>query len=277
MNLEPLGIIAGTGTLPAHVAIQALERGHRVVVIALVGFTDKGIEKIAHETVWMKLGQLQRAVDTLKANGVTRVVMVGKIEKANLMRPWNIGLDLRGFRMLRNLTDWRDDTVLAGIANELLRDGIVIDEITGWAGSLMAPMGVITRRPPDKREWTDVEFGREMAKGIGKLDIGQTVLVKNAAVIVVEAIEGTDRAIRRAGDLGITGAVVVKMAKPQQDMRFDVPGVGSPTIEAMLAAKATVLAVEAGRTMITDYDDMKALADRSKISVVGIPPEGPIR
>ena len=276
MTVEPVGIIAGTGYLPLHVAAGAVERGHRVLAIAFPGFTDPSIEGLANETVWLKLGQLQKAISALKARGISRVVMAGKIEKVNLMRPWKLGLDRRSLRMIRSLKDWRDDTVLTAIAGELLRDGIVVDEITSWAGTLMAPPGVLTKRSPTPRQWTDIAFGRKMARGIGELDIGQTVVVKNAAVIVVEAIEGTDKAIRRTADLDIRGTVVVKMAKPQQDMRFDVPGVGPSTIESMVFAGSEVLAVESGKTMISDFDAMIGEANKRKISVVGISADGPL-
>lgn len=276
MTVEPVGIIAGTGYLPLHVAAEAVERGHRVLAIAFPGFTDPTIEELANETVWLKLGQLQKAISALKARGIHRVVMAGKIEKVNLMRPWKLGLDRRSLRMIRSLKDWRDDTVLTAIAGELQRDGISVDEITAWARTLMAPLGVLTKRAPTPRQWTDIAFGRKMARGIGELDIGQTVVVKNAAVVVVEAIEGTDKAIRRTADLDIRGTVVVKMAKPQQDMRFDVPGVGPSTIESMVIAGSEVLAIESGKTMISDFDAMIGEANKRKISVVGISADGPI-
>ncbi|MCA1960758.1 MAG: UDP-2,3-diacylglucosamine diphosphatase LpxI [Desulfomonile sp.] len=274
--MEPVAIIAGAGRLPLHIAHQAGDRGHRVVVIAFPGFTDPAIEKLVHEVVWLKLGQIQKAITTLKDRGISRVVMAGKIEKINLMRPWDLGLDRRALRLIRSLKDWRDDTVLKGIAAELLTDGIVVEEIVHWAGNLMASVGVLTKRAPSADQWRDIEFGRRMARGIGELDIGQTVVVRNAAVIVVEAIEGTDKAIRRVADLGVRDAVVVKMAKPQQDMRFDVPGVGPSTIDSMIAVNASVLAVEAGKTMISDYDEMMARANKARISVVGIPSDGPL-
>jgi len=274
--VEPVAIIAGAGRLPLHIAHQAGDRGHRVVVIAFPGFTDPEIEKLVHEVVWLKLGQIQKAITTLKDRGISRVVMAGKIEKINLMRPWNLGLDRRALKLIRSLKDWRDDTVLRGIAAELLADGIVVEEIVDWAGNLMASVGVLTKRSPSADQWRDIEFGRRMARGIGELDIGQTVVVRNAAVIVVEAIEGTDRAIRRVADLGVRDAVVVKMAKPQQDMRFDVPGVGPSTIDSMIEVHASVLAVEAGKTMISDYDEMVARANKARIAVVGIPSDGPL-
>jgi UDP-2,3-diacylglucosamine hydrolase len=276
MTLDPLGIIAGSGALPLLVAGEARTRGHRILALAFSGFTARTVETLAHETVWIKLGQIDKAISHLNDRRISRVVMAGKIEKINLLRPWNLGLDRRALRIIRSLSDWRDDTILAAIAAELANDGIVVDEITNWAQGLMAARGVLTKGSPTEQQWKDIEFGRSMAQGIGALDIGQTVVVKNAAVIVVEAIEGTDRAIKRAGELGVSDAVVVKMAKPSQDMRFDVPGVGPSTIESMKEAKAAVLAVETGKTMITDCPAMIRAADKLKIAVVGIPPDGPV-
>jgi DUF1009 family protein len=270
-----MGIIAGTGDLPLHVAEEAVDRGYQVVAIAFPGFTDPAMEQRAGEIFWLKLGQLDKAISILKSRGIDRVVMAGKIEKSNLLRPWNLRPDRRALRLVRSLEDWRDDTLLAALAAELLKDGIVVDEITSWAMKLMAPLGVLTKKSPNEKQWKDILFGRTMANGVGALDIGQTVVVKNAAVIAVEAIEGTDKTIRRAGELGFPSGIVVKMAKPEQDMRFDVPGVGSSTIDSMIEAKARVLAVEAGKTLITNYGEMIRKADKAKISVVGIPPDGP--
>jgi DUF1009 family protein len=273
--VEEVAIIAGTGDLPLKVAGEVREKGHPIVAIAILGMTNPAIEGVAQQTFWMKLGHLQKAISLLKSRGVKRLVMAGKIEKSVLMRPWKIGLDRRALRMIWSLKDWRDDTVLKGIASEFQMDGIVVEEITAWAGKLMAPRGILTRRKPNRREWKDIEFGRDMAREMGRLDVGQTVIIRNRAVIAVEAIEGTDRAIRRVADLDITDAVVVKMAKPHQDMRFDVPGIGPSTIDSMETARARVLAVESGKTMITDYEGTVEKADRAKISIVGIPAEGP--
>jgi len=276
LNVDPVGIIAGAGELPLHVTDQAVRRGHRVLVIAINGFTDPTIEKIAGETTWLKLGQLQKAISALKSSGISRVVMAGKIDKINMWRPWKLGLDRRSMKMIGSLRDQRDDTVLEAIAGELLQDGIVVEEITSWAQDLMAPAGVLGRISPTAKQWKDIAFGRKMARGIGNLDIGQTVVVKDAAVIVVEAIEGTDKAIRRTAELDIPDSVVVKMAKPRQDMRFDVPGVGPSTIDSLMAVGAKVLAVEAEKTMIADREEMIRRADRGKISVVGILSDGPL-
>ncbi len=275
--MEKIGIIAGAGSLPLHVADEAIDRGYEVVAIAFSGFTDPAVQGRVGQVFWFKLGQVEKIISLLKSQGVRRVIMAGKIEKSSLLRLWNLRPDRRAIKLLRQLTDWRDDTILAAAADVLSKEDIVVDEITSWAGKLMAAAGVMTRKSPNNGQWKDIEFGRTMAQGIGGLDIGQTVVVKNAAVIAVEAIEGTDRAIRRAGELQIAETVVVKMAKPNQDMRFDVPGVGPSTIDSMVQAGAAVLAVEAGKTMITNYDEMVNKANTAKISVVGIPPNGAVK
>ncbi len=275
--MEKLGIIAGAGHLPLHMAHEALDRGYQVVAIAFPGFTDPTVGDQVERVFWLKLGQVEKVISILKSQGIRRVIMAGKIDKSSLLRLWNLRPDKTAIRLLRQLKDWRDDTILATVADELMKEDIIVDEITSWAGKLMAQPRVMTKRLPTAAEWKDIEFGRAMAQGIGGLDIGQTVIVKNAAVIAVEAIEGTDKAIRRAGELEITGAIVVKMAKPNQDMRFDVPGVGPYTIDSMIAAKARTLAVECGKTMITNCEEMLAKANQARISVVGIPPAGPVQ
>lgn len=274
--MESIGLIAATGVLPLHVGHQAVRLGHTLVTICLKGFTDPAIENVAGEKFWLKLGQIDKAIAIFKSYGIQRIIMAGKIEKANMMKPWNLLPDRRCLRLVRSLDDWRDDTVLAALAAEFAKDGIVVDEITRWASDLMAPLGVLTSKTPTPKQWADIEFGRKMALGIGALDIGQTVVIKSAAVICAEAIEGTDKAILRAGELAIPGAVVVKMAKPCQDMRFDVPAVGPTTIASMVKAGAKVLAVEAGKTMLADAAETLAAAEAAKIVVVGLPATGPL-
>ncbi|MGA8833623.1 MAG: LpxI family protein [Desulfomonilaceae bacterium] len=274
--MASIGVIAGTGDLPIRVVGDVTEQGYETVALAFEGFTSLEIEKTGAKVYWLKLGQLGKAIDLLKQNGITRVVMAGKIDKSNLLRLWRLRPDRRALGVIRRLADWRDDTVLAGIADELASEGIKIDSITLWASKLMARQGVLTRKDPTKHQIEDIHFGREMALAIGALDIGQTVVVKNRAVLVVEAIEGTDKAILRAGELNIPNSVVVKMAKPKQDMRFDVPGIGPSTIKNMIVAGSKVLAIEIGKTMIANHEETINLADKAKICVIGIPASGPI-
>jgi len=274
--MASIGVIAGTGDLPIRVVGDVTDQGYETVALAFEGFTSLEIEKTGAKVYWLKLGQLGKAIDLLKQNGITRVVMAGKIDKSNLLRLWRLRPDRRALGVIRRLADWRDDTVLAGIADELASEGIKIDSITLWASKLMARQGVLASKDPTKHQIEDIYFGREMALAIGALDIGQTVVVKNRAVLVVEAIEGTDKAILRAGELNIPNSVVVKMAKPKQDMRFDVPGVGPSTIKNMMVAGSKVLAIEAGKTMIANHEETINLADKAKICVIGIPASGPI-
>lgn len=273
--MSVIGLIAGSGELPIHVGIEAARRGFSVVAIAFNGFTNPQIETIAGVVCWLRLGQVNRVIESLKNNGVSRVVMAGKIEKSNLLNLLRLRPDRRALKIIRSLPDWRDDTILGAIASELHGEGLIIEEITEWAPTLMAPLGVLTRRKPNENQIRDILFGRKMAQGIGGLDIGQTVVVKNTSVIAVEAIEGTDRVIRRSAELA-TGSVVVKMAKPKQDMRFDVPGIGPSTIESMVQAKALVIAVEAMKTLTPKRAEMLDLANSKGIVVMGIPPAGDI-
>jgi UDP-2,3-diacylglucosamine hydrolase len=274
--VETIGLIAGMGNLPIRIAQEAMERGHKVVAICFPGFSNPAIADLKIEIVWVKLGQLDKMIESLKSRLVKKLVMAGKIEKHNMLKPWNIRPDRRCLKVVRSLKDWRDDTILAAIEEEFRKDGIIVDEITCWASKLMAPLGVLTKKAPTEKQWADVDFGRKMARGIGDLDIGQTVVVKNSAVICVEAIEGTDKAILRTRDLNVSHAVVVKMSKPSQDMRFDVPGIGPKTIESMISAKAKVLAIEAGKTMIADSEETIQSANSAKIIIVGIPAHGPL-
>lgn len=261
--------------MPIHVGIEAVRRGFSVVAIAFNGFTNPQIETIGGVVCWLRLGQVNRVIESLKSNGVSRVVMAGKIEKSNLLNLLRLRPDRRALKIIMSLPDWRDDTILGAIASELHGEGLIIEEITEWAPTLMAPLGVLTMRKPNENQIKDILFGRKMAQGIGGLDIGQTVVVKNTSVIAVEAIEGTDKVIRRSAELA-TGSVVVKMAKPNQDMRFDVPGIGPSTIESMVQAKALVIAVEAMKTLTPKREEMIDLANSKGIVVIGIPPAGDI-
>ncbi len=275
MSMQTLGLVAGSGDLPVHVGREAQDRGFLVVAIAFEGFTSPKIENSVSRVCWLKLGQVGKAIEALKTNGVSRVVMAGKIEKSNLLDLLRLRPDRRALKIIRSLKDWRDDTILEAIALELNSEGLTIEEITGWAPKLMAPLGLLSRRKPTPEQLRDIIFGRKMAQGIGALDIGQTVVVRKTSVIAVEAIEGTDRVIRRSAELA-SGCVVVKMAKPDQDMRFDVPGVGPSTIESMIEAKAAALAVEAYKTLLPKKEEMLELANSKGIVVIGIPSNGDV-
>ena len=194
--------------------------------------------------------------------------MAGKVSKTFMFK--DIRPDLRAIALYMRLKDRKDDSLLLGIVSELEKEGIRVEEPTRYVPHLLAEKGVITKRKPKKEELKDIEFGWPIAKEMGRLDIGQTVVVKNMAVLSVEAIEGTDAAIRRAGELGRGGIVVIKVAKPKQDMRFDAPVIGLNTIRTLKEAKAAALCIEAGKTILLEKEDMIKLADKEKICIIGM-------
>jgi DUF1009 family protein len=268
--MKKLGLIAGYGKLPFAVAAEARAKGYRVVAVGLEPVADRTLASAADEITWINVGRLGSIIAALKKAEVTEAVMAGKVPKS-LIYEGKIMPDLRAVKVLLTLKDRSDDSILLAIARELEQDGITLLNTTDFSSGLLAPEGVLSRHTPSKKEWEDIEFGFRIAKEMGRLDIGQTVIVKDRAVMAVEAIEGTDEAIRRGGKLAGPGAVVVKVSKPQQDMRFDVPAVGMDTLEAMIEVKARVLAVEKDKSILLDKAEMLKKAAKSKISLVGYP------
>lgn len=266
--MKKLGLIAGSGELPLAVAAEARARGYSVVAVGLDPLAEKALETAADEVKWVNVGKLGTIIDTLTQAGIKEAVMAGKVPKSLLYKS-KITPDLRAVRVLFSLKDRSDDSIMLAITREMEKDGIKLLNTTDFSSGLLTPEGVLTRLSPSKEEWQDITFGHEIAKQIGRLDIGQTVVVKNRAVMAVEAIEGTDEAIRRGGKLAGEGAVVVKVSKPQQDMRFDVPVTGLDTLKAMISVRARILAVEAGQSILLDREKMVAEADSCGISLVG--------
>lgn len=268
-----LGLIAGAGALPREVARTAAERGRRVRAIGFHGITDPALEKDA-DVRWHPLGEIRAALESLREAGVSEAVMVGKVSKEGLyVAPDGMGVDPDAQRFLERLADRRDDSVLGALADWLEEQGVRLLPQREWLGDLMAEEGLLGRIQANQAQLSDLAFGLPLAKAIAGLDIGQTVVVKNRAVLAVEAIEGTDAAIRRAG-LVAPGACVIKVAKPVQDPRFDVPAVGTDTLSAMRAAKASCLAIEAGRTLVIDRAAMVEQADDCGIVLLGVTVEG---
>lgn len=265
-NNQVLGIIAGGGQFPLLVARSARKAGLRVVAVAHRGETDPELAHEVNHIVWVRLGQLGQLIKALKEQGASRAVMAGAIKKRRMFE--NVFPDLRGIGLFSKLAIFHDDDILRAVANELGKEGIEIVSSTGHVPELIAPIGVLTKRKPSAAESKDVAFGWRIAKELGRLDIGQCVVVRKKTILAVEAIDGTDETILRGGRLGREEAVVVKVSKPEQDLRFDVPSVGLGTIKSMLKVKATVLAVEAGKTLLFDKDKMIALADENGISIV---------
>jgi DUF1009 family protein/predicted dehydrogenase len=266
MRAQLIGLIAGSGQFPLLFAHAARQAGVNVVAVGFEGETDPALAKLVAEIHWQRLGQLGRLIRTFKAAGVTQAAMAGAINKTRLyarVRP-----DWRAFKFMHRLRNKKDDSLLRAFADELEAEGIRIEPSTLFLPSLLAPSGVLTRRKPNHREQLDIEFGWQLAKEFGALDIGQCLLVKDQAVLAVEGIDGTDATILRGGRLCGQGAVVIKVSKPIQDLRFDVPAVGLNTILTMKRVKARVLVVEAGRTLMFDRDRMIDTANDSGISIV---------
>jgi DUF1009 family protein len=266
-----LGLIAGNGRFPFLVLDAAKGAGHDVIVIALEGETFPELATAAAcppaaAFHWVALGQLGTCIRLLKDAGVTEAVMAGQVKHVKL---FEIRPDLTLGKVLMRLAAKNTDSLITGIADALRDRGIELLDSTAFLAPLLAGEGVLTRRGPTDEEQRDLALGYRVADAVAGLDIGQTVALKSAAVVAVEAMEGTDAVIARAGQLAGPGACIIKVAKPKQDMRFDVPVVGVSTIEAMKAAGATLLSVDAGKTLMIDGDAIVKTADAAGICIVG--------
>ncbi len=265
--MKTLGLIAGNGRFPLLFADAARQAGYRVTAVAHRGETPEALQDRVDKLHWIKVGQIGHLIEHFKAAGVETVVMAGGIKKTRMFTEYRP--DLRALKVLAKVRHFKDDALLRALADELESEGIAVRDATQFLPSLIAEAGVLTTRP-SAEQWGDIRFGAVMVKAVGRLEIGQCVVVKNRMVLAVEAIEGTDEAIRRGGRLAHGGAVVVKMAKPQQDLRFDIPAVGPTTIASMQEVGAAVLAVEAGKTLMLDKAELLEAARKAKIAVVGI-------
>jgi len=263
-----IGLIAGNGQFPIIFTKAARKEGYEVIAVAHIGETEPSLENYVNEIEWIRVGQLGRLIKFFKKKNIKELVFVGGIKKKKLFS--NIFPDLKALTLLARLRHKHDDAALRAVADELEREGFIVCPSTLFVPSLLAEEGCLTNRKPTKEEKKDIEFGWQMAKAIGKLDIGQCVVVKRQVVVAVEAVEGTDETIKRGGRLAKEGAVVVKVSKPNQDLRFDVPAVGKGTIETMMHVKAKVLAIEAKRTLIFDKERMVSLANEADISIVSL-------
>jgi DUF1009 family protein len=269
--VERIGIIAGSGRFPVLFAETARRRGVEVVAVAHRGETDPDLERVVERITWIFPGELQAMIDGLKAVGVRRTVMVGGIAKPRLFK--DLRLDARALAALQRIGQVRDDLVLRAVAAELESEGIAVVESTLYLQEIVPAAGVLTRRAPEPAEWDDIRLGFRAAKVIGQFDIGQSVVVRMGAVVAVEGIEGTDATIRRAGQLANGDIIVVKVCKPTQDTRFDLPAIGPDTIRTLASVRGKALAVEAGRTITLDRAEMVALADEAAIAVVAVDSE----
>ena len=267
-----IGIIAGMGELPVIIAKDARERGYKVITVALETLASLEMDSVSDEIRWVNPGKFGELIDILKKHQIKEAIMAGKVPKSLLFKS-KITPDLRAVKLLFSIKDKSDDAILNAITKELAGEGIEIIDTTKFSPHLLTPVGCLTRKKPDEEQWKDIEFGWKIAREIGKLDIGQTVVIKGKAVMAIEAIEGTDEAILRGGKWAGEGAVVVKVSKPQQDMRMDVPAVGPDTLKSMENVNAKVLALEAHRSMIVDRETVIRVAESAGIVIVGISSE----
>jgi len=264
---KTLGILAGVGHLPVELVSGAKAAGYKTLVIGVVPGIDEELSKVADTFYSTHIGKLGKILDILNKNGIKVVTMIGKVTKEILYSEGAIVPDWQAIKLLSSLPDRHDDTIMRAIVDKLSSQGIEVIDQTFFLQALMPKAGVLSKRQPTVEEMEDMDYGFDMAKKIGGLDIGQTVVVKNKAIMAVEAIEGTDKCILRGGALG-KNVIVAKTAKPAQDNRFDMPSVGIATIEAMIAAGAVGLVVEADHTLLVDREKALALADRHNIAIV---------
>ena len=266
------GLIAGNGDFPFLVLEGARSRGIEMAVIAIREEASPALERAARRLHWVSLGELSRTIELLHQEGVKHAVMAGQVKHNKIFSA--IRPDWRLAKLLFSLPAKNTDALIGAVARVLEDEGIELVDSTKFLGPLLPAAGVLTRRAPDAAESADIEYGRQIARAIAGLDLGQTVVVRDRACVAIEAMEGTDETIERASR--ITGGqrlAVVKVSKPRQDMRFDVPVVGMKTIEVMRRSNATALAIDAGRTLLFDRDALIAAADEAGIAIQAFAPE----
>jgi len=267
-DLPKIGLIAGYGSFPLEMAEEFNRLGYEVHAVAVREETSPEIESVTASTSWLHVGQIGGMIKAFKQAGVSEVVMAGKVRKLHLFR--NFRPDFVALKGLLKLPNRKDDSIMIGVTNILADAGITVLSQVEHAGEMIAAKGHLFGPKRAKKMIVDIQFGFIQAKGIAGMDIGQAVIIQDQAVLAVEAIEGTDEAIRRGGELGSGKAVVVKVAKPDQDLRFDVPAIGPGTLEVMHQAGCRCIAVEAGATLLLDRGKIAPLADEYGISVYGV-------
>ncbi len=262
-----IGLIAGAGELPLEFAKTALEKGHQIFTIAIKNITDKKIQKYS-DTKWVHFGEAQKLIDSFKEHNVKNLVMLGKIEHYSLIFSLH-KLDKRAKDFFSKLKDKKAKTILEGVIKELESEGFSFIDPSPYLKTLLVPEGLINNIPADENYIEDAKFGLKIAKEIAELDIGQTVVIKDKIVVAVEGLEGTDKCIIRAGKLAGKNTVVCKVARKNQDMRYDVPVIGIKTLDSMKKAKARLLAVETGKTYLLEKEKFIRKANKLGITVIG--------
>jgi len=263
-----IGIIAGGGQFPKLFAEAAKKAGREVVIVAHQGEAWPELEVAADRFCWVKLGQLGKIISFFKEHGVRETVFLGTITKTRIFK--DVWPDLKGLTLWNKIDVRQDDAILRAVADALEKEGIRVLPSTLYLEDLLFPKGLLSKKKPSAEQVEDIRFGWQTARAIGALDIGQCVVVRDRTVLAVEAIEGTDAAISRGGSLGREKTVVVKLKKPRQDFRFDLPAIGVKTIETMAEVKAAVLAVETGQALLFDRQAVLEKANRAGIVVVGV-------
>jgi DUF1009 family protein len=262
------GLIAGNGRFPFLVLEGARAAGLELTVAAIKEETDPSIAQLAGTVEWISVGHLNKLIKFFKREGVTRAIMAGQVKHVQIFK-LNALPDLRMARMLSRLKRRNTDALIGAVADELQSEGITLIDSTTFLQPLIAREGALTMRSPNRRETADIEYGLHVATELARLDLGQTIVIKNQAVVALEAMEGTDATIRRASEL-VRGRplTVVKVAKPDQDMRFDVPVIGLNTIETLRACNVTAMSIAADKTLIFDRDETIAAADQNRIAII---------
>jgi len=263
-----IGLVAGYGAFPLELAAILKAEGFVVHAVAIQDEASQTIESIADSVDWLSVGQIKSLIKSMQKHDVNQLVFAGKVQKIKLFR--NFKPDLIAAKILMKAKDNKDDSLMLGIVDALADAGITVRSQIEFAGAMIAGEGHLFGPKPTNQQLKDMAFGFPQAKHIAGLDIGQTIVVKDEAVLAVEAIEGTDEAIKRGGALGKKNVTVVKVAKPNQDPRFDVPAMGVGTLETMAASGCTAIGIEAGQTLLIEKDKLMADAKKLAISVVGI-------
>ena len=269
--MKPLGLLAGNGRFPFLVAQEAKKNGRKVVAIGFKEEADPAIEQVVDTLHWAFVGQFNKWIKIFKKEGVEEIVMAGLVRHSSIYEDLKrFHPDVKALKIFWKLKDRKADTILGTVADELAKEGLILAPSINYLTHCLAPKGVLTKKKLSTKDKEDIKFGFQIAKEMAGLDIGQTVCVKNKAVIAIEAMEGTDRCIRRAGDISHGGFTIVKVSKPKQDLRFDVPVIGLNTISNIQEAGGGILAIEAGKTLILDQERLVDWANNENITIVGV-------
>jgi DUF1009 family protein len=266
--VKTIGLIAGNGTFPLLLAQEAKKRGDKIIAVALKEEADPAIETLADESTRLSIGQLGKIINYFKDHGVTHAVMAGQVKHTQLFL--HIIPDLRAAKVLAKVVNKKAESVLSTVIQEFEEEGIQFLPSTTYLEHWLCPSGFLTKRRLSSSEEADIAFALPLARTIAASDIGQTIVVKDKSVVAVEAMEGTDACIRRAGEIAGEGCVVVKVARPRQDLRFDIPVIGSRTIQTLMDAKVQVLALEAGKTLLLDKDALIKEANAAQLTITGL-------